>query len=132
MDCLLIGMCLNVVVFPSRAVAIENALRLFSPRLAIVDEHLTRHLPRNWLTSLAVKCAGTDKPAEDSLTVIEAPRQSDLMIVLIRKLKPQVVVTGIADYESVTSSAFVHLLDTTRELGLVFAASFYKARNIFW
>ncbi|KAK9928677.1 hypothetical protein M0R45_025800 [Rubus argutus] len=107
----------NVVVFPSRAVAIENALRLFSPRLAIVDEHLTRHLPRNWLTSLAVKCAGTDKPAEDSLTVIEAPRQSDLMIELIRKLKPQVVVTGIADYESVTSSAFVHLLDTTREIG---------------
>lgn len=44
----------NVVVFPSRAVAIENALRLFSPRLAIVDEHLTRHLPRQWLTSLAL------------------------------------------------------------------------------
>lgn len=39
------------------------------------------------------------------------------MIELIRKLKPQVVVTGIADYESVTSSAFVHLLDTTREIG---------------
>lgn len=54
----------NVVVFPSRAVAIENALRLFSPRLAIVDEHLTRHLPRNWLTSLAIEvwylqCCGT-------------------------------------------------------------------------
>jgi di/tricarboxylate transporter len=45
----------NVVVFPSRAVAIENALRLFSPRLAIVDEHLTRHLPRQWLTSLVIE-----------------------------------------------------------------------------
>ena len=44
-----------MVVFPSRAVAIENALRLFSPRLAIVDEHLTRHLPREWLTSLAIE-----------------------------------------------------------------------------
>ncbi|CAB4298155.1 unnamed protein product [Prunus armeniaca] len=108
----------NVVVFPSRAVAIENALRLFSPRLAIVDEHLTRHLPRNWLTSLAIEGAGTDNnPSEDSLTVIEAPRQSDLMIELIRKLKPQVVVTGIAEYEAVTSSAFVHLLDVTREIG---------------
>jgi len=42
-------------VFPSRAVAIENALRLFSPRLAIIDEHLTRHLPKHWLTSLAVE-----------------------------------------------------------------------------
>lgn len=39
------------------------------------------------------------------------------MIELIKKLKPQVVVTGIAHFESVTSSAFVHLLDTTREVG---------------
>ena len=45
----------NVVVFPSRAVAIENALQLFSPALAIVDEHLTRHLPKQWLTSLAIE-----------------------------------------------------------------------------
>jgi methionine S-methyltransferase len=45
----------NVVVFPSRAVAIENALRLFSPGLAIVDEHLTRYLPKQWLTSVAKK-----------------------------------------------------------------------------
>jgi methionine S-methyltransferase len=52
----------------------------------------------------------------NALTVIEAPRQSDLKIELIRKLKP-VVVTGIADYESVvTSSAFVHLLDITRKI----------------
>ncbi|KAK1569262.1 hypothetical protein Q3G72_034609 [Acer saccharum] len=107
----------NVVIFPSRAVAIENALRLFSPRLAIVDEHLTRHLPKQWLTSLAIKGTETGNPSVDGLTVIEAPRQSDLMMELIKKLKPQVVVTGIADFESVTSSAFVHLLDVTREIG---------------
>lgn len=39
------------------------------------------------------------------------------MIELIKKLKPQVVVTGIAPFESVTSSAFVHLLEATREIG---------------
>lgn len=49
--------------------------------------------------------------------MIEAPRQSDLMMELIKKLKPQVVVTGIADFESVTSSAFEQLLNTTREIG---------------
>lgn len=49
--------------------------------------------------------------------MIEAPRQSDLMVDLIKKLKPQVVVTGIADFESITSSAFEHLLDITREIG---------------
>ncbi|KAI9121881.1 hypothetical protein K1719_007271 [Acacia pycnantha] len=108
----------NVVIFPSRNVAIENALRLCSPRLAIVDEHLTRHLPRQWLTSLAIeKNAVTGDTSEDTLTVIEAPRQSDLMIELIKKLKPQVVVTGIAVFEAVTSSAFVNLLEATREIG---------------
>ncbi|KAM7251872.1 hypothetical protein ACFE04_023755 [Oxalis oulophora] len=147
----------NVVVYPSRSVAIENALRLFSPRLAIVDEHLTRHLPRQWLTSLAIEgrnvckmseillssvhhvtslslfcfaalsalrlfyvpslVLGGDGSSEDTITVIEAPRQSDLMIELIKKLKPQVVITGMAQFEAITSSAFVHLLDVTREVG---------------
>ncbi|PSS21677.1 Methionine S-methyltransferase [Actinidia chinensis var. chinensis] len=107
----------NVIVFPSRDVAIENALRLFSPQLAIVDEHLSRHLPKQWLTSLAVENIETDKLSEDRLTVIEAPHQSDLMIELIKKLKPQVVVTGMAHFEAITSSAFQHLLDTTREIG---------------
>ncbi|XP_038709067.1 methionine S-methyltransferase [Tripterygium wilfordii] len=105
----------NVITFPSRAVAIENALRLFSPRLAIVDENLTRHLPRKWLTSLAIQ--GTETGPADIITVIEAPRQSDLMIEMIKKLKPQVVVTGMAQFEAVTSSAFVHMLDITREVG---------------
>ncbi|XP_026445577.1 methionine S-methyltransferase-like [Papaver somniferum] len=107
----------NVVVFPSRAVAIENSLRLFSPRLAIVDEHLTRHLPKQWLTSLAIKEGTDDKHPENVITVIDAPRQSDLMIELVKKLKPQVVITGMAQFESVTSSAFGHLLDTTRDIG---------------
>ena len=54
---------------------------------------------------------------QDILTVIEAPRQSDLMIEVIKKLKPQVVVTGLPHFEAVNSSAFVHLLHVTREIG---------------
>ncbi|KAF2320313.1 hypothetical protein GH714_027097 [Hevea brasiliensis] len=107
----------NVVIFPSRAVAIENSLRLFSPHLAIVDEHLTRHLPRQWLTSLAIEGTENYDPSKDAITVIEAPKQSDLMVELIKKLKPQVVITGMAQFEAVTSSAFVQLLDITREIG---------------
>ncbi|KAJ9174856.1 hypothetical protein P3X46_013457 [Hevea brasiliensis] len=107
----------NVVIFPSRAVAIENALRLFPPHLAIVDEHLTRHLPRQWLTSLAIEGTENYDPSKDAITVIEAPRQSDLMVELIKKLKPQVVITGMAQFEAVTSSAFNQLLDITREIG---------------
>lgn len=107
----------NVIVFPSRAVAVENALRLFSPRLAIVDEHLTKHLPKQWLTSLAMENVADDGTAEDAVTVIEAPCQSDLMIELIKKLKPQVVITGMAHFEAITTSAFENLLRTTGEIG---------------
>lgn len=39
------------------------------------------------------------------------------MIELIKKLKPQVVITGMAHFESVTTSAFQHLLDVTRDMG---------------
>jgi len=59
----------------------------------------------------------TNEASENVVTVIEAPRQSDLMVELIRKLKPQVVVTGIASFEAVTSSAFESLLNVTREIG---------------
>lgn len=107
----------DVVVFPSRAAAIESALRLFSPRLAVVDEHLTRHLPKEWLTSLMIENFAAENLSKDALTVVEAPRQSDLMIELIKKLKPQVVITGMTHFEAVTSSAFEHLLDATREIG---------------
>ncbi|XP_073307183.1 methionine S-methyltransferase-like [Primulina huaijiensis] len=107
----------NVVVFPSRIVAIESALRLLSPRLAIVDEQLSRHLPRQWLTSLNIERTKTVRNVEEEITVIEAPRQSDLMVEMIKKLKPEVVITGIAQFESVTTSAFELLLDITKEIG---------------
>ncbi|CAN6450428.1 unnamed protein product [Victoria cruziana] len=110
----------NVVIFPSRTAAIEVALRLFSPRLAIVDQYLTKHLPKKWLTSLMIKgtnCVADGNHEEDVITVIEAPRQSDLLIELIKKLKPQIVITGMEEFEVVTSTAFEQLLDTTRETG---------------
>ncbi|KAG6406351.1 hypothetical protein SASPL_133951 [Salvia splendens] len=88
------------------------------PRLAIVDEQLSRHLPKQWLTTLKiVEKTETGENSHEVITVIEAPRQSDLMVDLIKKLRPEVVVTGMGQFESVTSSAFEHLLDTTREIG---------------
>eukprot|EP01018_Ginkgo_biloba_P037199 Gb_08908 [translate_table: standard] len=107
----------NVVIFPSRSVAIENALRLFSPCLALVDENLTRHLPKQWLTSLAIERLPNGDSTPKVVTVIEASHQSDLMIELIKKLKPQIVVTGIADFEARTSTAFEQLLEATRRIG---------------
>lgn len=65
----------------------------------------------------SLNCQGTNDKLEDIITVIEAPHQSDLMIELVRKLKPQVVITGMPHFEAITSSAFENLLNTTRELG---------------
>lgn len=59
----------------------------------------------------------TGGKSEGVITVIEAPRQSDLMVDLIKKLRPEVVVTGMGQFESVTSSGFEHLLEATREIG---------------
>ncbi|XBI75485.1 hypothetical protein VPH35_068851 [Triticum aestivum] len=107
----------NFVVFPSRAVAVENYLRLFSPALAIVDEHLTRHLPMQWLGYSEIEGRIDCNNAEGVITVIEAPRQSDLLIELVRKLKPQVVVTSIAQFEAITSAAFSNILSATEDVG---------------
>ncbi|XP_051132572.1 methionine S-methyltransferase-like [Andrographis paniculata] len=107
----------NVVIFPSRTVAIESALLLLSPQLAIVDEQLSRHLPRQWITSLNIEKKERGMRSAQAITVIEAPCQSDLMIEMIKKLKPEVVFTGIAQFESVTSSSFEHLLNVTKEIG---------------
>ncbi|XBI28382.1 hypothetical protein VPH35_052623 [Triticum aestivum] len=143
----------NVVVFPSRAVAIENALQLFSPALAIVDEHLTRHLPKQWLTSLAIEVAcfcsislfmimdlvvrqhslfffGNFRLEQSTVTVTEAPRQSDLLIELIRKLKPQVVVTGMAQFEAITSAAFENLLNATKDVVSLVIPGYFRASRV--
>ncbi|KAL0364953.1 UNVERIFIED_CONTAM: Methionine S-methyltransferase [Sesamum angustifolium] len=68
----------NVVVFPSRTVAIESALRLLSPRLAIVDEQLSRYLPSQWLTTLNIEKAESGKNSEEVIAVIEAPHHFEL------------------------------------------------------
>jgi len=51
------------------------------------------------------------------VTVVEAPRRSDLVVQLLKNLKPQLVVTSLADYEMRTSTAFELLLDATASIG---------------
>ncbi|KAL6513213.1 mitochondrial metal transporter [Orobanche gracilis] len=76
------------------------------------------HRTRRTAAPEPTQCAKIESGnSEEAITVIEAPRQSDLMVELIKTLKPEVVVTGMAQYESVTSSSFEHLLDVTGEIG---------------
>lgn len=51
------------------------------------------------------------------MTVVEAPRRSDLVVQLLKNLKPQIVVTSLADYEMRTSTAFELLLNATASIG---------------
>ncbi|CAI5472737.1 unnamed protein product [Closterium sp. Yama58-4] len=101
----------NVVVLPTRATAVENILRLYLPGLALVDASLTRHLPHSWLAS-----APPDGPpshtathAQSTPVVLEAPRRSDLLLKLLRALRPAVLIAALPDFEMRSPTA-VHLL----------------------
>lgn len=54
---------------------------------------------------------------EDNVIVIEAPRRTDLVTQLVKRLKPKIVVTGIAAFELQTSTAFEQLLEVSAEVG---------------
>lgn len=110
----------NIIVFPSRAVAIVHFLCLFSPELALVDGSLTKLLPHKWLTTVSAKQFG-DSPVVKSfgrhVTVIEAPKRVDLVLQLLHRLKPQIVVSSLADFEMKSSTAFERLLDACAAVG---------------
>lgn len=115
----------NVVIIPSRAVAIESLLRLYSPHLAMVDTSFTRWLPKAWVTSLpsekelAALEAGdfTFKGAQGGPVILEAPRRTDLVLRLAEALHPRVMVITLADFEMRTSTAFAQLLEQSDRIG---------------
>ncbi|KAI5072948.1 hypothetical protein GOP47_0013054 [Adiantum capillus-veneris] len=110
----------NIIVYPSRAVAIEHFLCLFSPELALVDGSLTKLLPHKWLTTFSAEQFASSPRASlfgTDITVIEAPKRADLILKLLLMLKPQVVVSSLADFEMKSSTAFERLLDACSQFG---------------
>ncbi|KAF6166443.1 hypothetical protein GIB67_034994, partial [Kingdonia uniflora] len=97
----------NVIVFPSRVVAIENVFWLFSPHLAIVDEHLTRHLPKQWLTSLAIESDAEEAKIQENAKIQSALEEMQLqfketkamlaikVVSLAKKLQPLVTIVEV-------------------------------------
>lgn len=51
------------------------------------------------------------------VTVIEAPKRVDLVLQLLHRLKPQIVVSSLADFEMKSSTAFERLLDACAAVG---------------
>ncbi|KAJ7559331.1 hypothetical protein O6H91_04G079600 [Diphasiastrum complanatum] len=104
----------NFIVVPSRSVLIENILHLFSPQLALIEASLAKWLPKKWLTVLPHEELPTTKEmyyeSGHAVVVLETPCRADLVMQLLKHLKPQVVITSLADFEMKTSTAFEQLI----------------------
>lgn len=110
----------NIIVFPSRAAAVGHFLCLYSPELALVEGSLTKLLPHKWLTTTSAKQFGDSpnvKSFGSNVMVIEVPKRVDLILQLLHRLKPQVVVSSLADFEMKSSTAFERLLDVCAAVG---------------
>lgn len=55
--------------------------------------------------------------SSSSISVVEAPHRADLVVQLVRHLKPQIVITSLADFEMRTTTAFEKLLEATQSIG---------------
>eukprot|EP00897_Mesotaenium_endlicherianum_P008279 jgi/Mesen1/747/ME000110S_11011 len=98
----------SIVVVPTRAVAIENILRLYAPPLALVDASFARWLPKKWLSAL---------PSESTPVVLEAPARTDLLVHLARTLQPSLMIVSLPDFEMRSQTAFTQLLEVSAEIG---------------
>lgn len=93
----------NLVIAPSRTVLIENVITIYGPRLALVDGSLTAGLPRKWLATAPPKEGGPRQSLESGPVVIEAPSRADLVLKLVKALKPELVVVALPEFEVRTS-----------------------------
>lgn len=122
----------NVVVLPSRQVAVNSLLELYNARLALVDSSLIKYLPKEFLSSISpnvrVQIFSQSNSLQNLLTfsptffqdapvVLEAPRQSDLLVELTNTLNPDLLLVSLADFEMRTSSAFGKLLEASSASG---------------
>jgi methionine S-methyltransferase len=73
------------------------------------------HLLRQLMLAQGVN--GDSPQSNSTITVVEAPRRSDLVTQLLKNVKPQIVVTSLADFEMRTSTAFEQLLGATATIG---------------
>jgi len=90
----------SIFIAPNRKSLLKNQMQMMAPKLALVEKELSHLLPQAWFQT---------ESGSDQTTVIEAPRRVDEICKLIDALKPQLVVTALKEFESLTSDAFVRL-----------------------
>ncbi|MDQ3192286.1 MAG: aminotransferase class I/II-fold pyridoxal phosphate-dependent enzyme [Bacteroidota bacterium] len=97
----------NFLISPNTTTFVKNIIDLYQPKLAIIDKDFSNGLPNEWLTSL---------PGEnDSPSIIEAPSQVNLTINLMKKLKPEIVITRFAEFENKSPDTLIRLIEAAKE-----------------
>lgn len=98
----------NIFISPSRSISIRTTLNLLSPKLVLLDRILAKDLH----TQASEFCS-----ANGEVQILETPQRIDLTCSLMQKLRPQLVVTGLAEFENKTVDSFIRLIETARNLG---------------
>ena len=96
-----------IVALPSRAYAFLNLVRVYRPKLVLVDRELLSVLPSSWME--LVGACGSE--------VIEAPHRVDLACKLIDALNPDMVFTGLAEFETKTVDPVIRLVESSERVG---------------
>ncbi|MFZ9519365.1 MAG: aminotransferase class I/II-fold pyridoxal phosphate-dependent enzyme [Silvanigrellaceae bacterium] len=93
----------SVFIAPTRRSVIKNFLQIFNPAVALIDRELGTHVTQ---TRFIPESQGARNPF-----VLEAPRRADEVGKLVEKLKPQLVITSLQEFEIRTNDAFARLCE---------------------
>ncbi|NBW81350.1 aminotransferase class I/II-fold pyridoxal phosphate-dependent enzyme, partial [bacterium] len=93
----------SVFIAPNRRSIIKNFLQIFAPSVTLIDRDMS---------SLAfANRANKDAPSSPAPIILESPKRADEVGKLVEKLKPQLVITSLQDFEIKTSDAFARLCE---------------------
>lgn len=93
----------SIFVAPNRRSVIKNFLQIFAPSVTLIDRdvnNLAFSNRTNKDTSLAL-----------APIILESPKRADEVGKLVEKLKPQLLITSLQDFEIKTSDAFARLCE---------------------
>eukprot|EP00899_Mesostigma_viride_P018751 jgi/Mesvir1/26878/Mv20615-RA.3 len=123
----------NICVLPSRVAAMRLVLDIYKPELALVSAQLALLLPaatpRRAVSDDEVGLADASGNngstvwlqqqchTASSASVLEAPQSAELLVRLIRSLKPQVVICELSETESRLPAAFAEVISASSDVG---------------
>ncbi|APJ02876.1 aminotransferase class I/II-fold pyridoxal phosphate-dependent enzyme [Silvanigrella aquatica] len=100
----------SVLIVPSRVAAIKNIFSIYNTKKAIVDKELCKDLPHIWLQN------DMDLKSE-KISVLEAPKQTELVCKLIATLEPDLVVCSLNEFEIRGQDSILRLIEITEKYG---------------